>query len=177
MGHVCEINLYYEKSTLQFQMKTQTLPFGFTHANTTPISPINALFSSLYDKCSIIQAFPPLCLSAPLCVIVCSSARLAVGELWCCGCSLSAFSCSEGNQLWQSCKLFLGGQKGGRGPLPLHSNIPSSGPSQFLWMLYLSGLRGPSRAISMTWTTIRDCLVSSESRSGGRGRWTEEELY
>lgn len=51
-------------------------------------------------------------LSAPLCVIVCCYAQLSATELWCYGHFPSAFGCSEGNQLWQSCKLFLWRAKG-----------------------------------------------------------------
>lgn len=52
-------------------------------------------------------AAPPLCFLPLLCAIVCCDAQLGRP-----GQSLSAFSCSEGNQLWQSCKLFLLGAKG-----------------------------------------------------------------
>ncbi len=59
-----------------------TLPLGL-HTVTAPISPINLLFFPFYDKCSIIQtiAFPLLCLSAPVCVIVCCYAQLSATEL------------------------------------------------------------------------------------------------
>lgn len=65
-------------------------------------------FARLYmfnnsSRCGAASLLPAL-----LCVIVCCNA-----EPWCPGQSLSAFSCSEGNQLWQSCKLFLLGAKGG----------------------------------------------------------------
>lgn len=81
--------------------------FTPSHTTTTPISPISVVFFPLYNTCSIIQTFLLLCLSAPLCVIVCCYAQPPASELWCYGQALSAFGCSEANQLWQSCKLFL----------------------------------------------------------------------
>lgn len=85
--------------------------------------------------------------------------------------SLSAFGCSEGNQLWQSCKLFLWRAKEARAHTHSPSAIPLSGPSQFLWAPYPSGLKGPSQAISVTWATKRGPLVCTERER----RWTEGE--
>lgn len=105
---------------------------------------------------------PSLHLSAPLWVIVCCYAQLPASELGCYGRSLSAFGCSEGNQLWQSCKLFLWRAKGPGAHTRSRSPYLHQEASRLLWAPYLSGLKGPSQAISMTWTTKRGCLVCRE---------------
>lgn len=143
---------------------------GFTPllTSTTPIFLINTLFFPPYDKCSIIQpsAFPLLHLSAPLCVIVCCYAQLSASELWCFGQSLSAFGCSEGNQLWQSCKLFL-----------WRAGAHTSSPSPYL---HQSAPMGPLsvRSARPQPGNINDHRKRRESeretQSGSGGRGTKE---
>lgn len=74
--------------------------------------------ASIDDKTNHCSAFQPL-----VCVPT-------VRSQWCLVQSLSAFRCSKRNQLWQSCKLFLLGAKGGWSTCSLPVAIPLSGGTE-----------------------------------------------
>lgn len=87
-----------------------------THRHTAMllgVTPARPPYGDLLSRDCICLIIPPvadpllcfLLFCVWLCVAMLSSGALASEPL-------SAFSCSEGNQLWQSCKLFLLGAKG-----------------------------------------------------------------
>lgn len=101
------------KSTIRLFSTANKQNGNVAHSHMTDI-PTCVISDVIFFFSLIIQTIlSRLCrLLAPLCMIVCCYAQLSASELCRYGQSLTAFGRSEGNQLWQSCKLFLWRAKG-----------------------------------------------------------------